>query len=447
MGALGLTEKQSVDLARQYLDSRHTDRRAELRKELASFEGDLDAVLAGLRPSPRRGMEKGLSSLQHFSDPQLRAIYPEDHLYYFVPESYNPAEQMGLLILLHGGGSGTKREAAGRLLEQDPERGHALTEYLADLPFITVSPSAPWSETSSKRWSLPEADDYIAGVITESMSRFAIDPDRIVLAGSSMGGMGAYDLGLRMSDRFAAVGPFSGSWQRAYWPVVLGTPFYIIHGVEDAVPPSDPVRDHRPKYTDVFYAQEADRLLNRYGLAHVYAQHNKGHSSWDALPELASFCSWVTHQRRDPLQGRVVVATPADGVCPSVHNRWLSILEVGDGEIVLDATRVVGTWGWTETLQHWQDCRIERDSVGMKGAAADAVYLGDNAFEVVTENVRRLEIWLHPAMVDLSREIGITVDGNAMTASANASLGDALDSYLRRRDWGMIYPAKLVVDA
>ena len=66
---------------------------------------------------------------------------------------------------------------------------------------------------------------------------------------------------------------------------------------------------------------------------------------------------------------------------------------------------------------------------------------------MTTRNVSRFTVWLHPQMVDTSRPVKIVVDGKERFADrGHASLVTALESYLRRQDWGLIYPIKISLD-
>ena len=69
---------------------------------------------------------------------------------------------------------------------------------------------------------------------------------------------------------------------------------------------------------------------------------------------------------------------------------------------------------------------------------------GYNRIEVTTQNVSRLTVWLHPKMVDISQPVTISVDGEVQFAGrVKPSLATAMQSYERRRDWGLIYPIKV----
>ena len=222
MPAAGLTQAEAIAKARQYLETYNQAMRAQLAAELNTYAGDIDAVIAALKPVAPTAVQYGYSGEQHFTVPELQSQYWADQLYYYVPSSYNPSQPTGLFIGLHGGGAGSSREAARGIV--DPASGYAAygyTLYIPDSPYIAVGPSAPWSDTNDLRWQMAGAEQYIAAVIRESQTRFNIDPNRIVISGVSMGGTGAYAMGLRMADRFAAVQPIGrnvGTGLLEGWP-------------------------------------------------------------------------------------------------------------------------------------------------------------------------------------------------------------------------------------
>lgn len=436
-----MPESDAIALCRQYLAGGGENGGQELVRRVETYAGRIGPVLSALRPKPAGDAKRGLSGLQHFSAPGLADEYKDDHLYYHVPESYDPAKPTGLLIYMHGGGNGTARTYAGHVIDRARKNANGIAFFVDKIPYITVAPSAPWNEKSTSRWALPEAEAYIAAVITESQHLFAIDPHSVVLAGTSMGGSGAISLGLRMPDRFAAVCPGSGSWHAAYWRATIGTPFFIIHGANDAVPPGHPTKKHRPKFTDIFYAREAHRLLEAYDIEHIYAEHEGGHSSREAKPQIETFCRWMQARRRDPYPKLVIAAMPADGRVHQPHNRWVSIQELGAGRIAFDGVQRKGG-GWKETLEEWNACRLVRYPHKRRGGVVEAVNEGENRFTVKTENVKRFSLWLHPKMVTFAKPIVVTVNGKREQRTVKPSLADAIRSYKRRRDWGLIYHAE-----
>ena len=54
------------------------------------------------------------------------------------------------------------------------------------------------------------AEQDVLDVLDDATERFAPDPDRIILSGGSMGGIGAFRLGALYPDRFSVAAPLIG---------------------------------------------------------------------------------------------------------------------------------------------------------------------------------------------------------------------------------------------
>ena len=121
-----------------------------------------------------------------------------------IPAGYNPDKPIRLDVVLHGS---TNATGIGELLFV---RGHDVGDTGAgvapDNPFIEVHPMGRLGENAYRFEG--ETDVYEA---IEAVCRsYNIDRSRIVLRGSSLGGVGAWQLGLKRPDRFVAVGPAAG---------------------------------------------------------------------------------------------------------------------------------------------------------------------------------------------------------------------------------------------
>jgi hypothetical protein len=85
--------------------------------------------------------------------------------------------------------------------------------------------------------------------------------------------------------------------------------------------------------------------------------------------------------------------------------------------------------------------------VKRNGGMVEAINLGDNRLKITVTNVSRFTLWLHPAMVDFTKPIQVAVNGEPQFDTFVApSLVTALESFERRRDWGLVYPAKITLD-
>lgn len=443
-----MTTEQARRVCQDYLGSDTTEARQAALTSLRTYHGPIAPVVDALTPERGRQTDtRGLSGRVSFETPALRERHKDDHLYYHVPEGYDPSTRTGLLIYMHGGGPGTRRDYAGEVIDPAAKYANGIAFLLNETSYVIVSPSAPWNPESYSRWVLPEAEGYLADVVTESMNRFSIDPDRVVLGGTSMGGMGGMGLAVRIPDKFAAVYAGSASWTEAYWKSSIGTPLFIIHGARDAVAPGTPGKSLRPKFTDVFFAREAHRLLAAYGVDHIYAEHDGGHSSPEAKPEIKRFLKWMQERRRDAYAARVFAVSHGDARVYQPHNRWVTIEELGEGVLDYDGCALVDCrGGWKQTLEQFNESRVVARTSRKPGGYVDAVNLGGNTFSLKTRNVRRVSLWFHPKMADLGKPIRLTINGEHREIEVRPSLATALRSVERRRDWGLIYHAEARVE-
>lgn len=121
-----------------------------------------------------------------------------------VPAGYDPAKPIRLDVVLHGS---TTRTGIGELLyikrHDAPDNDGGVAP---DRPFIELFPMGRLGENAYRFEG--ETDVYEA---IEAVCRsYNIDRSRIVLRGSSLGGVGAWALGLKRPDKFVAVGPAAG---------------------------------------------------------------------------------------------------------------------------------------------------------------------------------------------------------------------------------------------
>jgi len=149
----------------------------------------------------------------------------------YLPEAYgtDPETKWPLIIYLH--------DAEWRGTNPDILRGEFNPEYMIaslpkiletrkDLPFIAISP------VGNGGWKFWSTDEMIAPLFTlleEIQSFYSVDPKRIYLTGSGMGGNGVWAIGLRHPEYFAALAPLDG---------YLGYPFAVPENICDlkAVP-------------------------------------------------------------------------------------------------------------------------------------------------------------------------------------------------------------------
>jgi predicted esterase len=344
-------ESEIYSLASRYLESTDVEERNELATRLAQHSSNIDSIITKLEADAPQNLEtrSGEFRAEPFTKPELVETYQSDRVFYFVPDSYDPSQPAGLLLFMHGGGNDTPIEYArvSISLPEDDPFSYGLRPHIAESQFIIAAPTAPMNPSSSARWNLPETDDYIDAVIQEAHFRFNIDSDGVFLGGSSMGGFGAYDLCQRLSDRIAGCIPASGSWGTADWRSMIGTPTFIIHATNDAVPPGTAGSSSRPRFTDWFYAERAHELMVEAGVSSVLAGHEGGHNIRNS-GKLDELVDWMEDQQRDPYFPKVVALSKrswrtTNSTTETLDNRWVSILETTPGTIAYDFVKLTGS--------------------------------------------------------------------------------------------------------
>lgn len=157
--------------------------------------------------------------------------------------------------------------------------------------YIVIAPEYVADNENQYRWS-PSSHRRVLAVLRDARRRFAVDSDRVFLAGVGMGGDAAFDLGMARPHEFAGVMPICGrcdhyckfSWQNA-----RHTAWYVVSG-----------ELHRKTFEA--NAEILDNLFVR-GRDHdiLIAQYlGRGLESY--IDERPRLFDWMeTHRRRDAL--------------------------------------------------------------------------------------------------------------------------------------------------
>ena len=132
-------------------------------------------------------------------------------------------EELEVSVVTPAGGSGGKRP----LLVFLHGAGGSDESFLADPAFLgglarlgREAPVVAFPDGEESWWHERESGDWERYVVREVIPavsrRFDADPSRVAIGGISMGGFGAYHLGLAYPDRFCVVGGHSaGLWPQA----------------------------------------------------------------------------------------------------------------------------------------------------------------------------------------------------------------------------------------
>jgi hypothetical protein len=280
-----------------------------------------------------------------------------------------------------------------------------------------------------------------------------------------MGGQGANHIAHRFADRLASVLSSGSSWDIAYWPCLKGCTMWMLQGINDAV------MFKRRHGTVIDFTRLAKRRLEEAGIEHFYCEHSGGHNLSDAGCRMfiRDWLKWSNDKRRDPFYPHVVATTPR-GLTPWIdyhrhktplassqnyidfheiseapHARWVTIDELDDETIIFDMVTMSECQDYNEA--DWNNFELKLKRKHIPGGIVEAFIRDDKVIEVSVQNVRKFSLWLHPAMLDLNN-VKILLEGvEKFSGKLRPSLSTMLDSYKRRRDWGLLYPVKVTIDA
>jgi predicted peptidase len=162
------------------------------------------------------------------------------------PEDYDPAAPTAypLVIFLHGlGERGTDNE----LQLRNGVKDLALPEARKRHPCFVVAPQCPVKQYWAK-FQMRDADVFAvwskeptepAALVLELADaipkEFHIDQKRVYLTGTSMGGLGTWDLLARQPERFAAAIPVCAGGIEANAPLFARVPMWVFHGAADSL--------------------------------------------------------------------------------------------------------------------------------------------------------------------------------------------------------------------
>jgi predicted peptidase len=172
-----------------------------------------------------------------------------------VPDGYDgsPADRRPLVLALHPGGGGGPYYGSWFM--------QALVEpALRDWGAVIVAPDVPgrsWASSESERAALALLDDVA--------SRYAIDPERVLVTGFSMGGAGVWYLATRNPDRFTGAIAIAGRPRDEDLDALASLPLYLIHSPDDEVVPYEPVEEAALMLAERGYAVQ---LLSVAGFSH-----------------------------------------------------------------------------------------------------------------------------------------------------------------------------------
>lgn len=146
----------------------------------------------------------------------------------FVPANYRPDKPSPAILFLHGAGERGKDNRMPLTAGLAP----FIQARLKTFPFVVVFPQCESSEARIlEAWQSGSPDSRRALLALDDVQKkYKIDPRRIVLTGWSMGGYGAWSLGMADPGRWSAVIPLSGGGDVSKVAALKDVPVWAFHG-------------------------------------------------------------------------------------------------------------------------------------------------------------------------------------------------------------------------
>jgi predicted peptidase len=207
----------------------------------------------------------------------------------YVPPEYTPERAWPVILFLHGSG---ERGRDG-FLQTDVGIARAIRRNRELCPAIVVMP-----QCRSGQWWQDEMLAMALRCVEETSREYHCDRQRVYLTGLSMGGAGAWRLGSRMPEAFAALVPICGFWSRpevstppaeleAAATRLARLPIWCFHGGAD---PAVPVERSR-ELVEAVRAAGGDIQYTEVPEA--------GHNVWDRAYDNPGLWRWLLAQKRE----------------------------------------------------------------------------------------------------------------------------------------------------
>ncbi len=232
----------------------------------------LMAALAMALTIPAGAQDAGKQAPLSLEKPITKVIKVKYLLY--LPKEYgkDAAQKWPMVLFLHGAGE------SGDDLEKVKVHGPPkLAAQGKEIPFIIVSPQSPRGG-----WDAEVLDT----LLNEVTGKYAVDLDRIIVTGLSMGGFGTWNLAMEFPNRFAAIAPICGGGVASRARRIRHIPTWVFHGAKDNAVPLKASQD----MVDALKAAGGDPKFTIYPEA--------GHDSWTEAYNDRELWEWFLQQKR-----------------------------------------------------------------------------------------------------------------------------------------------------
>ncbi len=316
-----------------------------------------------------------------------------------VPPDYDPSRRWPVMLAMHGGPTDSARSAfRGAVRMLDVWRTSA-----AKAGWVVAAPAMTHVVAHAARTAdeLPYEIlrvDHMESLLGALTARVAVDPNRFVSTGISLGSNFSIAFAASRPDRFAAIVPVSteGESRERLLRNLAHVPVFVLEGELD------------PNIRDIQGPRTMAHIETRLGHDIVYRELEKrGHESFSAFyPEVLE---WLGERPRRAYP-REIVRVPHRGIVPV-------------------ARRV-----------HWIESDTRRGLIRARATTRHRI-------EIEARWARSVRVFLTDHLVDLDHPVQIVVNGELMFEDRlDRSIAFAREGVAATNDPGRVYPASVSVD-
>jgi predicted esterase len=321
------------------------------------------------------------------------------------------APKTGLLIGLHGGGEGAGDKSEAQGTWSGPLAKHKL---------MGIFPQA--IRLVHDAWNTVEGERFILTLIEEAKRTYDIDPDRVFIAGFSMGGTGSWFMAGRHPFLLAGALPFHGvifaqpdnqaehieKIHHGFVPNVRHVPLYYTTGSVD---------DHCKPYSYLF----AEKLL-----VDLKKQHPDGYN--------------INFRCVDGLGHAYPPGEPQKGEEWILPRKRISFPRELTWEYAKDVQSVAPGPRIAANQFYWLRCNDPADFMKIEASIAGQ----EIRIDVKRHDPSGFTIFLSPELIDVNREITVTVNGEQkFRGTVEPSLSAMLESLSAHLDRTLVFTRRI----
>lgn len=140
-------------------------------------------------------------------------------------------DSVPLILALHPGGARTAYYGSSFMRS-------IVEPALRDWNAIIIAPDAP-----TRSWATDVSEGAVLALVEQVAARYAVDRDRVLVTGFSLGGAGTWFFATRHADLFTGAIPMAGAIREGSLDGLGSMPVHIVHSRDDEVVPYGPAAE------------------------------------------------------------------------------------------------------------------------------------------------------------------------------------------------------------